>query len=111
MVVISLVFFIFTGLAIAQSYEKIKYIEGINPLHYVVQRSIGEIDIDGGLDEPSWQRTKWTSSFVDIEGDLGPNPRLTTRAKMIWDDDYFYIAADIEDPHVWASIKDRDAVI
>jgi hypothetical protein len=30
---------------------------------------------------------------------------------MLWDDHYFYIAAEMEEPHVWATLVDRDAVI
>ena len=108
---ISLFFFSFVGVLTPQSYENIGYIESIDPLCYTAQRATGDITIDGKLDEPSWQRANWTSSFVDIEGDKRPKPRLATRAKMIWDDHYFYVAAYIEEPHVWASIKDRDGVI
>jgi hypothetical protein len=69
------------------------------------------ITIDGKLDEPSWQQAPWTNLFVDIEGDLKPKPRFATRAKMLWDDDYFYIGADLEEPDVWATLTQRDAVI
>src|SRR5207248_1081011 len=34
-----------------------------------------------------------------------------TRVKMLWDDDFFYIAAEMEEPHVWATLKEHDAVI
>ena len=44
----------------------------------------------------------WTEDFVDIEGTRRPKPRLRTRAKMLWDAEYFYIAAELEEPHVWA---------
>ena len=111
MFVISILFFSCTVISFAQSYEKFEYIESINPLCYVAQRATGDIEIDGKLDEPSWQRAEWTSLFVDIEGDIRPKPRLKTRTKMIWDDHHFYIAADLEEPHLWASIRDRDAVI
>ena len=30
---------------------------------------------------------------------------------MLWDDDYFYFAADIEEPHLWATLTARDSVI
>ncbi|MBU0983511.1 MAG: carbohydrate-binding family 9-like protein, partial [candidate division Zixibacteria bacterium] len=40
-----------------------------------------------------------------------PSPRFATRAKMLWDDTYFYVAGDMEEPDVWAKLTDRDAVI
>jgi hypothetical protein len=30
---------------------------------------------------------------------------------MLWDDDYFYVAADLEEPHLWATLTVRDSVI
>ena len=86
-------------------------VEKIAPRHYLAYRTAGELAIDGRLDEPSWQRAAWTEFFVDIEGDSRPVPRFKTRAKMLWDDEYFYVAADMEEPHVWATLEERDARI
>ena len=30
---------------------------------------------------------------------------------MFWDDEFFYVAADLEEPHLWATLTERDAVI
>jgi hypothetical protein len=30
---------------------------------------------------------------------------------MLWDSTYFYVAAEMEEPHVWATLTSRDAVI
>jgi hypothetical protein len=67
--------------------------------------------MNGRLDDPVWLLAEWTEEFVDIEGDAKPKPRFLTRAKMLWDDDYFYIAADMEEPHVWATLTEHDSVI
>lgn len=83
----------------------------IEPRHYLCYRTAGEITIDGKLDEPSWERAPWTDYFVDIEGDLKPRPRFKTRAKMLWDDEYFYVAADMEEPHLWATVAQRDVPV
>ena len=87
------------------------YVESIEPLNYLAYRTAGSIDIDGKLDEPSWQRAAWTAAFVDIEGARKPLPQFKTRAKMLWDDEFLYLAADLEEPHVWATYEDRDATI
>lgn len=81
------------------------------PKGYVCARALGPIKIDGNLDDESWKAAPWTDSFVDIEGDVRPRPRFQTRAKMLWDDRYFYVAAQIEDPHVWATLTKHDSVI
>lgn len=30
---------------------------------------------------------------------------------MLWDETYFYIYAEMEEPHVWGTLKERDTVI
>jgi Carbohydrate family 9 binding domain-like len=80
------------------------------PRRYVVYRA-SDVKVDGKLDDPSWSSAPWTDTFVDIEGALRPAPQFRTRAKMLWDDDYFYVAAEMEDPDVWATLTERDSVI
>jgi hypothetical protein len=83
----------------------------IQPKGYVCYRTAGPIDVDGKLDEMSWQNVPWTDFFADIEGDIKSPPPLRTRAKMLWDDEYFYVAAELEEPHVWGTLTNRDSVI
>jgi hypothetical protein len=78
---------------------------------YVCHRLAGPITIDGTLDDLGWQGVAWTGDFVDIEGAGRPRPRFRTRAKMAWDDRYLYVAAEMEEPHVWATLTAHDAVI
>jgi hypothetical protein len=67
--------------------------------------------IDGRLDDPAWRAAPETAAFVDIEGDRKPAPRHETRARMTWDDKYFYVAAEMVEPHLWGTLTERDAVI
>jgi hypothetical protein len=80
------------------------------PENYVCYRTEALI-IDGNLDEEAWQSAEWTKDFVDIEGDLKPEPLHRTRVKMLWDDNYLYIAAELTEPHIWAKLQQRDTVI
>ncbi|MCB9219985.1 MAG: carbohydrate-binding family 9-like protein [Ignavibacteriales bacterium] len=82
-----------------------------NPEEYVCYKTNEPIKIDGKFDEKAWQNAEWTNYFVDIEGDLKPNPYFKTRTKMLWDDEYFYFAAQLEEPNIWANLTERDAVI
>src|SRR5690348_687777 len=70
------------------------------PRGYVCYRARDPIKIDGKLDDAAWRDAPWTDDFVDIEGDRRPRPRFRTRAKMLWDEKYFYIGAELEEPHV-----------
>lgn len=81
------------------------------PEEYVCYRTSGAITLDGKLDEASWQSAPWTNDFVDIQGERKPKPTFRTRAKMLWDDQYFYFGAILEEPHVWAKLKQRDTII
>jgi hypothetical protein len=81
------------------------------PRGYVCYRAAGPVRVDGRLDEPAWRDAPWTEPFVDIEGDRRPAPRFRTRAKMLWDDDYFYVAAELQEPHVWATLTRHDSAM
>ncbi len=83
----------------------------IVPRGYVCQRTSAPVKVDGKLDEAAWENAAWTDDFVDIEGDAKPKPLFRTRAKMLWDDEYFYVAAELEEPHVWGTITKHDEVI
>jgi hypothetical protein len=69
------------------------------------------VTIDGDIHKAVWQTAPWTDDFIDIEGDLKPKPPLRTRVKMMWDDRNLYFAAQLEEPHVWATLTQRDSVI
>jgi hypothetical protein len=81
------------------------------PKHYVCYRTGTPITVDGRLDEPAWNVAPWTDDFEDIEGAANPRPRFRTRAKMLWDDQYLYIGAELEEPHVWANLTQHDQIV
>jgi hypothetical protein len=88
-------------------FEKLPYA----PRQAIVYRATSPLTIDGKLDEPSWRAAAWSDAFVDIQGLDDLRPRFRTRVKMLWDDDYFYIAADLDEPDIWGTLKERDSVI
>jgi hypothetical protein len=81
------------------------------PKHYTCVRAPSAVRVDGRLDDTAWRAAAWTDSFIDIRGGDAPAPRFRTRAKLLWDDDYLYIAAELEESHVWATLTAHDSVI
>ena len=81
------------------------------PRRYVCYRTAEAMAIDGRMNEAAWEAAPWTDRFVDIQGDLKPQPYLDTRVKMLWDDTYFYFFAELQDPHVRATFTERDSYI
>ena len=67
--------------------------------------------LDGKLDDAAWAAAPWTDDFVDIQGPALPAPRYQTRAKMLWDGEYLYIAAELKDPHVWGTLTKHDQIV
>ena len=81
------------------------------PRQYVSYRTASPLKIDGRLDEAAWMAAPWSGVFIDIEGDSRTRPPFRTRAKMLWDDEYFYVAAEMEEPDIWGTLTERDSVI
>lgn len=82
-----------------------------HPKGYVCYRAPGPITVDGKLNDLAWEAAPWTDPFVDIEGDKKPQPRFRTRVKMLWDDEALYIAAELEEPDVWATLTRHDDIM
>jgi hypothetical protein len=81
------------------------------PLTYSCYPTTSAITIDGQLDDPAWAGAIWTEEFTDIEGSLKSAPYLDTKVKMLWDEKGFYIAARLDEPHIWGTLTEHDAVI
>ena len=83
----------------------------VEPRAYVAYRPEGALKIDGKLDEASWQKAKFTEDFEDISGEGFATPKYKTNAKMLWDDDYLYVGAVLEEPNIVANLTQRDTII
>lgn len=81
------------------------------PQTYVCYYTGKAVAIDGELNDSAWSHALWTNLFVDIEGQLKPNPRFPTRVKILWDSVYLYVGANLAEPDVWGTLTQRDAVI
>lgn len=84
-----------------------------NPRKYVCYRAPQPVVIDGDIDNKEWEASAWTDDFVDIRGVVDGilPPKYRSRAKMMWDDKYLYIAAEMEEPHIWGTFTERESVI
>lgn len=81
------------------------------PHGYVAYRTSQQPVIDGRINESDWQAAPWTEPFCDISGEGHPTPRYLTQAKFLWDDDNLYIAAQLEEPNVWATLTKHDEIV
>jgi hypothetical protein len=81
------------------------------PKSYTLYHTIQPLKIDGELNEKEWLESPWSDFFIDIEGLQKPAPLNKTRVKMIWDEKYLYIAAQIEEPHIWANKRPEKDVV
>jgi hypothetical protein len=103
--------FLFFSCLIFSQNSRDKYFKNFNPKSYICYKTDKPIIIDGKIDEDSWEKVIWTDDFVDIEGNLKPLPRFRTRAKMLWDEKFLYIAAELVEPNIWATLSERDTII
>ncbi len=81
------------------------------PKSYRCKRCDHSIQVTGRGDDPAWAAAPWTDYFVDIEGDRKPAPRFKTRAKMLWDEQFLYVFAEMEEPHVWGTLTEKNSII
>lgn len=78
---------------------------------YRCRRLARALRLDGRMSDPLWNSLPWTDDFVDITGSDRLRPRFRTRVKLAWDDSYLYVGAEMEEPHVWGTITEKNAVM
>lgn len=71
---------------------------------YLCQRADG-IKVDGNLDD--WDEAQFTEPFV-FPWPAQTGPRVETRAALLWDDQFLYVAYRCEDPDITAEHTERD---
>ncbi|MDA0334509.1 MAG: SUMF1/EgtB/PvdO family nonheme iron enzyme [bacterium] len=81
------------------------------PRTYVCYRASGPIRIDGKLDEKAWRDAQWSQLFEDHQAPYAPSPWKTTRFKMLYDDEFLYFGAQMQEENVWGRLSERDCVI
>ena len=91
-------------------YERYKAVL-TEPRSYDCFRTVDPIRIDGKLKEDSWLRARPTEAFVDIRGEGYPEPCKETTVRMLWDDNYLYIAATLMEDNIVAKLTQRDTII
>ena len=56
-----------------------------------------------------WKDVPFTNSFIDIEGIK--IPKFNTQVKMLWNERYLFIYAQLEEQHISANLTEHDTVI
>lgn len=72
---------------------------------YTIKRSAGQITIDGKIDESSWKNA---AEAILTETNSGNAVPLKSTVKLLWDDEYLYVAFYCEDPDAWATLENFD---
>jgi len=75
---------------------------------YNCYKTAEKIIVDGKLLEQCWKNAPEIKFKDMVDGSISA---LQTKAKMLWDDEYFYVGFDCEDPDVWARMGLRDSEI
>jgi uncharacterized repeat protein (TIGR03806 family) len=66
--------------------------------------------IDGKADDAAWQQAQTIDHFY-LPWLKEPRPaRTKTKAKLLWDRDYLYFFADMEDADLYADVKEHDGM-
>lgn len=78
------------------------------PSTYIAYRTVDSIVVDGRLDEASWIRAPRTDPFVDIEGSREDRPSKQTRVMVLWNGEYVYVGAVLEESKIWGTYTDHD---
>ena len=68
--------------------------------------------IDGRLDEVAWKQAQVVESFRSAWLPEGQRtPPTATKARLLWDREYLYFCAEMEDTDVFANVTEHDGAI
>ena len=80
-----------------------------NPKHYAVAKTLESPTIDGLDNDECWDLASFSDSFIDIQGKQRAGK--DTKVKLLWNEDFLFIFALLEEDHIWGDITKRDEII
>lgn len=80
------------------------------PPFYLVGKTSDSLTIDGRADELSWQLAPWMGAFGDIV-DHKVNAPFKTMVKMLWDERFLYVYAELQEEDLWATLREHDSSV
>lgn len=81
------------------------------PLQYTILKTSEKIVVDGKDDEKDWGNAPWTPLFTDIENGVDVDAERKAQCKMLWDDGFLYVYAQLDEPDLWASLTEYDSPV
>jgi hypothetical protein len=82
---------------------------GDEPPSYSIHRTMSEITIDGRLDEAAWRGATAVGDFKFPWWKTGLKEQ--TVSKLLWNDEFLYVAFRCDDAHIWAEQIERDSPV
>src|SRR5437879_2553042 len=68
--------------------------------------------IDGRLDDPAWKNAQVVEDFTTAWLPEGQRKAPTAiKARLLWDREYLYFSAEMEDWDVFANVTEQDGMI
>ncbi len=99
--------------ACVNSPNKVSTVNGLAPHSptFECHWTDSSITIDGKADEPAWAHAQVISNFaMPWLGKDAPRPPTATRARLLWDREFIYFHADMDDWDVYADVKQQDGM-
>jgi hypothetical protein len=66
------------------------------------------VKLDGKADEPAWQKAQVLEDFAVFWQKR--KPKTATKARLLWDEQYLYFFAEMEDSDLYADVKQRNGM-
>jgi hypothetical protein len=76
---------------------------------YTAYRALAPLPVDGRLEAESWRLAPRSPRFIDLIS--GERTIHDTHAAVLWDDEYLYVGFWVEEPHVHATLTERDSLV
>ncbi len=73
---------------------------------YKCHKTRERISVDGRLNESTWIRADEISLRISRDGSP---PKFPTKASLIWDEKFLYVAFECSDHDPWATLREHDA--
>lgn len=84
-------------------------LESAPPSAFECRWADSPITLDGVADEPAWKHAQAITAFhLPWLGDKARMARTATTAKLLWDREYLYFHAEMEDSDLFADITEHD---